>query len=170
MPYWRPWLVSSIAHIHQLLSKVEGIVLSTMVHIILKASSGVAAKLWAGSQPIPSKLTDKIEDQATPNNPGSVCKISTLITLLVLSIHHIWWYHLLISKKIPWTIPIHTNKSIRNHIIIRRIIIILIHYHKDLRAKGLSLPSSSLGLHDLILSPVCCVLCWCPTVQSHLER
>jgi hypothetical protein len=40
------------------------------VHIILTASSGVAAKLRTGSQPIPSKLTDKIGEQATPNDPG----------------------------------------------------------------------------------------------------
>jgi hypothetical protein len=59
MLYQRPWPVSSIAHIHQLLPKVEGIVLSTTVHIMLTASSGVAAKLRTGSQPIPSKLTDK---------------------------------------------------------------------------------------------------------------
>jgi hypothetical protein len=34
------------------------------------ASSGVAAKLRTGSQPIPSKLTDKIGEQATPSDPG----------------------------------------------------------------------------------------------------
>jgi hypothetical protein len=45
-------------------------VLSTMVHVILTASSGVAAKLRAGSPPIPSKLTDKIGEQTTPNDPG----------------------------------------------------------------------------------------------------
>jgi hypothetical protein len=41
-----------------------------MVHIILTASSGVAAKLRTGSQPILSKLTDKIGEQATPTDPG----------------------------------------------------------------------------------------------------
>jgi hypothetical protein len=41
-----------------------------MVHIILTASSGVAAKLRTGSQPIPSKLTDKIREQAKPTDPG----------------------------------------------------------------------------------------------------
>ncbi len=45
-----------------------------MVHIILTASSGVAAKLRTGSQPTSSKLTDKIGEQATPANPGSMCK------------------------------------------------------------------------------------------------
>ncbi len=68
------WQVSSIAHIHQLIPKVDGIVLSTMVHIILTASSGVTAKLRTGSQPIPSKLTDKIGEQATPSNLGSIHK------------------------------------------------------------------------------------------------
>jgi hypothetical protein len=79
----KPWLVSSIAHIHELLPKSEGIVLSTMVHIILPDSSGVAAKLRTGSQPIPSKLTDKIGEQATPSNPSSMRKALPLITLLV---------------------------------------------------------------------------------------
>jgi hypothetical protein len=41
-----------------------------MVHIILTSSSGVAVKLRAGSQPIPSKLTDKIGEQATPTDLG----------------------------------------------------------------------------------------------------
>jgi hypothetical protein len=45
-----------------------------MVHIILTASSGVAAKLKIGSQPTSSKLTDKIEEHATPTDPGSICK------------------------------------------------------------------------------------------------
>jgi hypothetical protein len=40
-----------------------------MVHIILTASSGVAPKLSTGSQPIPSKLTDKIGEEATPTDP-----------------------------------------------------------------------------------------------------
>jgi hypothetical protein len=44
--------------------------LLTTVHIILTASSGVATKLRTGSQPIPSKLTEKIGEQATPNDPG----------------------------------------------------------------------------------------------------
>jgi hypothetical protein len=43
--------------------------LSTRVHIILTASSGVADKLRTGSQPIPSKLSDKIREQATPSDP-----------------------------------------------------------------------------------------------------
>jgi hypothetical protein len=43
-----------------------------MVHIILTASSGVATKLRTGSQPTSSKLTDKIGEQATPSNPGSM--------------------------------------------------------------------------------------------------
>jgi hypothetical protein len=42
-----------------------------MIHIILTASSGVAAKLRTGSQPISSKLTDKIGEQATPTDPGT---------------------------------------------------------------------------------------------------
>jgi hypothetical protein len=54
-----------------------------MVHIILTDSSGVAAKLRTGSQPIPSKLTDKIGEQATPSNPGSMHEAVPLITLLV---------------------------------------------------------------------------------------
>jgi hypothetical protein len=53
-----------------------------MVHIILTASSGVADKLKLGSQPISSKLTDKIGDQATPSNPEKG-KALPLITLLV---------------------------------------------------------------------------------------
>jgi hypothetical protein len=53
-----------------------------MVHIILTASSGVADKLRIGSLPIPSKLTDKIGEQATPCNPEK-CKALPLITLLV---------------------------------------------------------------------------------------
>jgi hypothetical protein len=44
--------------------------LSTTVHIILIASSGIAAKLRTGSQLIPSQLTDKIGEQATPTDPG----------------------------------------------------------------------------------------------------
>jgi hypothetical protein len=43
--------------------------MSTTVHIILTASSGVADKLRTGAQPIPSKLTDKKGEQATPSNP-----------------------------------------------------------------------------------------------------
>jgi hypothetical protein len=41
-----------------------------MVHIILTASTRIAAKLRTGSQPIPSKFTDKIGEQATPTDPG----------------------------------------------------------------------------------------------------
>jgi hypothetical protein len=44
--------------------------LLTTVYIILTASSGIAAKLRIGSQPIPSKLTDKIGEQATPTDTG----------------------------------------------------------------------------------------------------
>jgi hypothetical protein len=40
-----------------------------MVHIILTALSGVAAKLRTDSQPIPSHLSDKIGEQATPSDP-----------------------------------------------------------------------------------------------------
>jgi hypothetical protein len=47
-----------------------------MVHNILTASSGVAAKLRTGSQPTSSKLTDKIGEQATPSNPGSMHNIT----------------------------------------------------------------------------------------------
>jgi hypothetical protein len=47
-------------------------VLLTTVNIILTASSGVAAKLRMGSQPIPSKLTDKIGEMATPTDPGKL--------------------------------------------------------------------------------------------------
>jgi hypothetical protein len=82
-PTEEPWPVSSFAHIHQLLPKVEGIVLSTTVHIILTASSEVAAKLQTGSQPIPSNLTNKIGEQATPSNLGSMHKALPLITLMV---------------------------------------------------------------------------------------
>jgi hypothetical protein len=41
-----------------------------MVHSTLIASSGVAAKLRTGSQPIPSKLIDEIGEQATPTDLG----------------------------------------------------------------------------------------------------
>ncbi len=58
------------AHIHQLSQKDKSKVLTTTEHIILTASSGVADKLRTGSQPIPSKLTDKIGEQATPTDPG----------------------------------------------------------------------------------------------------
>jgi hypothetical protein len=44
------------------------------VQVILTASSGVAAELRTGSQPTSSKLTDKIGEQATPSNPGSMHK------------------------------------------------------------------------------------------------
>jgi hypothetical protein len=54
--------------------KLKGYILSTRVHIILTASSGVAAKLRTGSQPTSSKLTDKIGEQATPTDPGSMRK------------------------------------------------------------------------------------------------
>jgi hypothetical protein len=54
-----------------------------MVHIIVTASSGIADKLKTGSQPIPPKhLTDKIGEQATPNDPEKR-KALPLITLLV---------------------------------------------------------------------------------------
>jgi hypothetical protein len=53
-----------------LYKKVESVFLSTKGHIILTASSGVSDKLRTGSQPIPSKLTDKIGEQATPTDPG----------------------------------------------------------------------------------------------------
>jgi hypothetical protein len=52
-----------------------------MVHIILTASSGVAAKLRIGSQPIPSKLTDKVGEQATPTDPGK--KLSVTLDHLI---------------------------------------------------------------------------------------
>jgi hypothetical protein len=58
-----------------------------MVHIILTASSGVAAKLRTGSQPTSSKLTNKIGEQATPSNPR-YAEALPLITLQVYSIHH----------------------------------------------------------------------------------
>jgi hypothetical protein len=64
-----------------------------MVYIILTASSGVATKLRTGSQPIPSKLTDKIGEQATPADPGSMRKALPLITSMVYTMHHIQWYH-----------------------------------------------------------------------------
>jgi hypothetical protein len=51
-----------------------------MVHT---ASQGVADKLRTGSQPIPSKLTDKKGEQATPSDPDSTPKGLLLITLLV---------------------------------------------------------------------------------------
>jgi hypothetical protein len=44
--------------------------LSPTVHILLTASPGVADKLRTVAQPIPSKLIDKIGEQATPSNPG----------------------------------------------------------------------------------------------------
>jgi hypothetical protein len=50
--------------------------LSTTVHIILTASSGVADKLRAGSQPISAKLTDKIGEQAKPSNPEKMKSIT----------------------------------------------------------------------------------------------
>jgi hypothetical protein len=54
--------------------------MSTKVHIILTASSGVAAKLRTGS---PSKLTDKKGEQATPTDPGSIGIALPLVTLSV---------------------------------------------------------------------------------------
>ncbi len=54
-----------------------------MVHVILTASSGVAAKLRIGSQPIHLKLTDKIEEQATPTDPGKLISV-TLDHLIVV--------------------------------------------------------------------------------------
>jgi hypothetical protein len=50
--------------------------LSTTVHIILTALSGVATKLKTGSQPIPSTLTDKIGEQATPSDPGKMQSVT----------------------------------------------------------------------------------------------
>jgi hypothetical protein len=50
--------------------------LSTTVRIILTASSGVAEKLRKGSQPIPSKLTDKIGEPATPSNPEKMQSVT----------------------------------------------------------------------------------------------
>jgi hypothetical protein len=50
--------------------------MSTMVHIILTSSSGVADKLRTGAQPIPSKLTDKIGEQTTPSDPGKMQTVS----------------------------------------------------------------------------------------------
>jgi hypothetical protein len=71
---------SSMAQIHQLLtSKLKG---QQTVHIILTASSRVAAKLRTGSQPTSSKLTDEIGELATPNNPRYVQALP-LITLQV---------------------------------------------------------------------------------------
>ncbi len=75
MPYWRPWPVSSIAHIHQLCQKrLKVQFCQQMVHIILTASSGVTAELRTDSQPTSSKLTDKIGEPATPTDPGSMRK------------------------------------------------------------------------------------------------
>jgi hypothetical protein len=48
--------------------------LSTTINNILTASSGVADKLRTGSQPILSKLTDKIGEQATPSDPEKNAK------------------------------------------------------------------------------------------------
>jgi hypothetical protein len=56
--------------------KVRSIVLSTTVHIILTSSSGVADKLRTVAQPIPSKLTDKIGEHATPSNPGKMQNVT----------------------------------------------------------------------------------------------
>ncbi len=53
-----------------------------MVHIILTASSGVADKMRIGLQPIPSKLTDKIGEQATPTDPGNMQALP-FVTILV---------------------------------------------------------------------------------------
>jgi hypothetical protein len=50
--------------------------LSTTVDIILTASSGVADKLRTGAQPIPSKLTDKVGEQATPSNSGKMQNVT----------------------------------------------------------------------------------------------
>jgi hypothetical protein len=47
-----------------------------MVHIQLTASSAVADKLRTGSQPTPSKLTNKIGEQATPSNPEKMQNIA----------------------------------------------------------------------------------------------
>jgi hypothetical protein len=47
-----------------------------MIHIILAASSGVFDILRTGAQPIPSNLTDKIGEQATPSNPGKMRNVT----------------------------------------------------------------------------------------------
>jgi hypothetical protein len=47
-----------------------------MVYIIITASSGVADKLRTGSQPIPSKLTDKIGEQTTPSDPEKMQSVT----------------------------------------------------------------------------------------------
>jgi hypothetical protein len=47
-----------------------------MIHIILTASSGVAAKLRTGSQPIPSKLPYKIGEQATQSDPEKMQSVT----------------------------------------------------------------------------------------------
>jgi hypothetical protein len=83
MPYQQPWSVSSLAPIQQLLPKVGDIYWSTKVRNILTASSAVAAKLRTGSQPIPSKLADKIEKHAMQPDPGSICIVLPLIILMV---------------------------------------------------------------------------------------
>ncbi len=68
MPYWNTGQsVVSLALI-SFPHKVRSIVFSTMVHIIITASSGVADTLRTGPQYIPSKLTGKIGEQATPSN------------------------------------------------------------------------------------------------------
>jgi hypothetical protein len=75
-----------------------------MVHIILTASSGVADKLRTGAQPIPSKLTDKIGEQATPSDPGKTQRITHLAGVEYAS------YTMVPSAN---TISFHTNESIR---------------------------------------------------------
>jgi hypothetical protein len=43
-------------------------------YILYSASSGIADKLRTAAWPIPSKLTDKIGEQATPSDPGKNAK------------------------------------------------------------------------------------------------
>ncbi len=63
-----------------------------MVHIILTASSGVADKLKTREIPIPSKLTDKIGEQATPSSPGKMQNVTLdcLIRLTQIGQKTIW--------------------------------------------------------------------------------
>jgi hypothetical protein len=46
------------------------------VHIIIAASSGVAVNLRTGSQPIPSKLNNRIGEQATPSDPEKMQSVA----------------------------------------------------------------------------------------------
>jgi hypothetical protein len=84
-----------------------------MVRIILTASSGVAAQLRTGSQPIPSKLNDKIGEQATTKRLWKYTQIITLDHLAGVEYASRRWYQPLILEEIPWSISFHTNESIR---------------------------------------------------------